>query len=504
MSALAHTPSAASAVSPQDAALVAGLTGLSADSRAVRPGFLFAALPGSRTDGREFIGEALARGAVAVLALPGTVLPADAGAGVTLIVDDRPRRRFAWLAAAFHGRQPERVAAVTGTNGKTSTVSFVRQIWQALGRSAASLGTLGIVAPNGETPGSLTTPDPVTLHAALADLAGQGVTHLAMEASSHGLDQERLHGVWVAAAGFTNLSHDHLDYHGSMAAYLDAKARLFEEVLEPGGTAVLNLDDPSGRELAERLRDRGLLLVGYGRAEDAALRLRAARPLARGTHLAVEVDGRRFELELPVVGGFQVHNALCALGLVLAEPGVDRPAAVAALGRLRGVRGRLEEVARHVTGAPVFVDYAHTPDALETVLQALRPHTAGQLVVVFGCGGDRDRAKRPEMGAIAARLADRTIVTDDNPRTEAAAPIRAAILAACPGATEIGDRRAAIAVGVEELGEGDVLVIAGKGHETGQIVGDTVHPFDDAEVARAAVAALGDAVPSPRQGGQAT
>lgn len=487
--------------SPEDAGLIARLSGLTADSRAVRPGFLFAALPGSKVDGRAFIGEALARGAVAVLAPTGTVLPAEAGAEVALIADDRPRRRFARLAAAFHGRQPETVVAVTGTNGKTSTVSFARQLWALLGRSAASLGTLGIVAPDGETPGSLTTPDPVTLHATLADLAERGVTHLAMEASSHGLDQERLHGVRLTAAGFTNLSHDHLDYHGTMAAYLDAKARLFEEVLPPGGTAVLNLDDPAGRTLAARLAGRSVRVIGYGRAGDA-LTLEAATPLAAGSRLTLSVFGRRTSLDLPVVGGFQVHNALCALGLVLADPAVDRDAAVAALGRLRGVRGRLEEVARHVSGAPVFVDYAHTPDALETVLTALRPHTAGRLIVVFGCGGDRDRAKRPAMGAIAARLADRAIVTDDNPRSEEPAAIRAAILAACPGAVEIGDRRAAIAAAVESLAEGDVLVIAGKGHESGQIVGNTVHPFDDAEVARAAVAALGDALPVTRQGEQ--
>ncbi|NNG04335.1 MAG: UDP-N-acetylmuramoyl-L-alanyl-D-glutamate--2,6-diaminopimelate ligase [Inquilinus sp.] len=466
------------------------ITGLTADSRAVEPGFLFAALPGSQADGRDFIGAAIAKGAIAILAPAGTVLPDYAGAA-TLITDDRPRRRFALIAAAFHGSQPATIAAITGTNGKTSTAHFTRQIWERLGHRAASLGTLGITAPGLENYGALTTPDPAALHASLADLAAAGVTHLAMEASSHGLDQYRLDGVRVTAAGFTNLSRDHLDYHGTMEAYLAAKGRLFDEVLAPGGTAVLNADAPESSALAARARAAGRRVSTYGVAGEA-IRLDDAVPQADGLALGLTIEGRRYSANLPLVGTFQVANALCALGLVLADD-VAPAAAVEALGHLQGVRGRLEQVARHPNGAPVYVDYAHTPDALETVLKALRPHTVGRLVCVFGCGGDRDPGKRPLMGATVAQLADRPIVTDDNPRTEDPAAIRAATLAACPGAREIGDRAGAIRSAIAGLAPDDVLIIAGKGHETGQIVGEEVHPFDDAEHARAAAAGLGAA-----------
>ena len=466
--------------------------GLTADSRDVRPGYLFAALPGRRADGRGFIADAVARGATAVLAPPGTVLPAGADA-VRLIEDDQPRRRFAQLAAAFYGRQPEVIAAVTGTNGKTSTVHFTRQMWRSLGYAAASLGTLGIEAQGLTRGGALTTPDPVVLHASLADLADGGVTHLAMEASSHGLDQFRLDGVRVGAAGFTNLSHDHLDYHGTMAAYLAAKARLFTDVLAPDGTLVLNADAPEATTIARQAWTRGRALVTYGR-NGRTIRLEKSAPLAHGTRLNLIVEGRRCVIVLPLVGEFQALNALCALGLVMAG-GVQPIEAVATLGRLQGVRGRLERVARHPNGAPIYVDYAHTPDALKTVLTALRPHTKGQLICVFGCGGDRDREKRPVMGSIARLLADRAVVTDDNPRTEPPDTIRSAILAACPDALEIGDRAEAIATAIRELGPTDVLVIAGKGHETGQQVGSELRPFDDAEVARAAVAELGGEAP---------
>ncbi|MGQ9365404.1 UDP-N-acetylmuramoyl-L-alanyl-D-glutamate--2,6-diaminopimelate ligase [Azospirillum sp. ST 5-10] len=463
------------------------VTGLTADSRAVAPGCLFAALPGSRADGRAFVADALARGAAAVLAPEGTVLPA--GSDAVLVTDAEPRRAFARAAAAFHGRQPDAVAAVTGTNGKTSTVTFARQIWAALGHNAGSLGTLGVVAPGVERYGAMTTPDPVTLHRVLAELADAGVDRLAMEASSHGLDQFRLDGVRLAAAGFTNLTRDHLDYHGTMAAYLAAKAALFERVLAPGGTAVLNADIPEFDGLDAICSRRGHRVLGYGFA-GRELTVRAVEPLPHGQRLDLTVLGREVTVDLPLVGRFQAWNALCALGLVLGTGGsADR--AVPALASLQGVPGRLQHVATHPCGAPVFVDYAHTPDALETVLTALRPHAAAKLVVVFGCGGDRDRGKRPVMGELAGRLADRAIVTDDNPRTEDPAAIRREVLAGVPGAEEIGDRRQAIRAAVRGLGPGDVLVVAGKGHEQGQIIGTEARPFDDAAEARAAVAEVG-------------
>ena len=468
---------------------LAGLAvaGLTADSRQVRPGMLFAALPGSRTDGRRFIADAVRAGAVAVLAPEGTELPVGAET-VRLITDAEPRRRFARMAAALYHRQPCTIAAVTGTNGKTSTVHFLRQIWDRLGHRAAALGTLGLSGPTGTAPGNLTTPDPVALHAALAELAEAGVTHLAMEASSHGLDQFRLDGVATRLAGFTNLSRDHLDYHGSMAAYRQAKWRLFETLLLPDGVAVIHGDGEEGRRLAAHLAAAGRRVATTGRGGDA-VRLLALEPEADGQVLTLGIAGREHRARLPLVGGFQVDNALVALGLAIAG-GAAPEAAVAALEDLTGVRGRLERVGRHPSGAPVFVDYAHTPDALAALLGALRPHVGGRLVVAFGCGGDRDPGKRPEMGAVVHRLADRAIVTDDNPRTEDPATIRRAVLAACPGALEIGDRAAAIRAGLGGLEAGDCLVIAGKGHETGQTVGTEVRPFDDAETARRALAAI--------------
>jgi UDP-N-acetylmuramoyl-L-alanyl-D-glutamate--2,6-diaminopimelate ligase len=463
--------------------------GLTADSRAVGPGFLFAALPGVKTDGRAFIDDALARGAIAVLAPSGTVLDRP---GVRLITDDNPRRRFARMAAAFHGnRQPDILTAVTGTNGKTSTALFARQIWGRLGHKAAAIGTLGVVAEGIEAQGGLTTPDPVALHAALAELARLGVTHACLEASSHGLDQYRLDGARLIAAAFTNLTRDHLDYHGTMEAYAQAKLRLFAELVPPGGSAVVNADSPLAPRLAEVARARGLDLLEYGR-QGRALRLIDARAEAGGQCLTLEVLGRTATVRLPLAGGFQAANALAALGLVLAT-GADRAAALDALEHLDGVPGRLQLAAHHPSGAPILVDYAHTPDALETVLAALRPHVGpgGRLLAVFGCGGDRDAGKRPQMGAIAHRLADIVRVTDDNPRGEDPAAIRAAIRAACPGAIEIGDRRRAIRDAVADLRGGDVLVLAGKGHERGQIVAGQVLPFDDVAEARAAVTALG-------------
>ncbi len=464
------------------------IVGLTCDSRLVEPGFLFAALAGARADGRAFIPEAMRRGAAAVLAPPGTRIETREPP-VPLLVDDNPRRRFALMAARFFASQPRTVAAVTGTNGKTSVVSFLRQVWTRLGRQAAGVGTLGIAAPGLEVAGSLTTPDPVELHRILADLAGRGVECLAMEASSHGLAQHRLDGVRVAAGAFTNLSRDHLDYHGSMESYLEAKTRLFSDIMGAGGVAVVNADAPYGEAVRAACAARGQRIITYGaRGED--IRLEDAAPLPEGQRLRLTVMGRAHTVSLPLVGAFQAENALCALGLALAC-GEDAERAVAALEDLDGAPGRVQRIAGHPGGAAVFVDYAHTPDALASVLEALRPHARGRLFVVFGCGGDRDPGKRPQMGRTACALADVVIVTDDNPRSEDAARIRRQILAACEGARDIADRRQAIAAAVAELRPGDLLVVAGKGHEQGQIVGDEVRPFDDAEVLRAAIGELG-------------
>lgn len=455
------------------------ILGLTADSRQVRPGYLFAALPGSRIDGRRFIEDALARGAVAVLAEPGTRLER---ADVPLVADPHPRRRLALMAARFYGRQPRTITAVTGTSGKTSVICFVRQLWIELGFQAASLGTLGIIAPGLERAASLTTPDPIQLHKELADLAAAGIDHLAMEASSHGLDQYRLDGVQVRVAAFTNLGRDHLDYHPTMEAYFAAKQRLFTEVMAPGGVAVLNADVPEYPALVEACRMRRHQVLSYGKHGET-LRLENVSTKASSQTIRFALDRRRYEVRVGLVGAFQAHNLLCALGLVLGAGG-DAQAAVAALAHIKGVAGRMQRVARLANGAAIFVDYAHKPDALAAVLAALRPHTARRLVIVFGCGGDRDKGKRPQMGEIARRLADRIIVTDDNPRSEDPAEIRRQILAGCPEAEEIGDRAQAIKAAMRGLEAGDLLVIAGKGHERGQIVGDKTLRFDDAEVAR--------------------
>jgi UDP-N-acetylmuramoyl-L-alanyl-D-glutamate--2,6-diaminopimelate ligase len=462
------------------------IKGLTADSRAVEPGFLFAALPGTRSHGRDFIPEALRRGAVAILADPDTTLPSSDG--VVLVTDPNPRRRLSLMAAVFYRAQPRTIAAVTGTSGKTSTADFTRQIWTRLGRKAASLGTLGMIAPGREEYLPLTTLDPVGLHQRLDYLGRAGIDHLAIEASSHGLDQYRLDGVRVSVAAFTNISHEHLDYHGSMAAYLAAKKRLFAELLPAGGPAVLNADAPEYSELEELCRSRGCRVMSYGRA-GGTLRLERQQAVPSGQELTIRIEKTRLDILFPVPGSFQAMNAMAALGLVISSGG-DPARAAQALGELKGVRGRIEHVATHPSGARIYVDYAHKPDALETVLKAVRPHVTGRLTVIFGCGGDRDRAKRPLMGAIATRLADRVIVTDDNPRSEEPAAIRREILAAAPGAVEIGDRGEAIRSAVAGLTAGDILVVAGKGHETGQLVGTKTLPFDDAEVARDAVAEI--------------
>ena len=462
--------------------------GLSADSRCIGPGFLFAALPGTKADGRAFLGQAIASGAVAILAPEGTTLPPGADR-VALITDAEPRRRLARLAARFYGQQPKYVAAVTGTNGKSSVADFARQLWTLLGAEAASIGTLGIVIPGKPTRPSLTTPDPVRLHETLAELAGGGITHLAIEASSHGLDQGRLDGVRVTAAAFTNLTRDHLDYHGSMAEYLAAKAILFDRILADDGTAVLNADVAEAKDLEAIARRRGLSTIKVGAAACADLRLLLRLPDASGQTLRIAFRGETVEVRLPLLGAFQASNALMALGLVVAC-GATFTVAAEALGKLAGVPGRLQLVAERRNGAKVFVDFAHAPDGIDTVLSALRPHVAGRLVVAFGAGGDRDAGKRPLMGEAACRHADVVIVTDDNPRTEDAAKIRRQVMAGCPDAREIGDRATAIREAIAMLESEDALVVAGKGHEQGQIVGSKILPFDDATVCRAAVSAL--------------
>ncbi|MEQ8603527.1 MAG: UDP-N-acetylmuramoyl-L-alanyl-D-glutamate--2,6-diaminopimelate ligase [Marivibrio sp.] len=462
------------------------LTGLTADSRQVRPGYLFAAVPGSKTDGARFAKDAVAAGAIAVLAPPGALSADDLGAGVTLVTDSNPRRRLAKMAARFYRPQPDLCVGVTGTNGKTSVASFTRQLWQATGAPAASVGTLGVQGPGFPGGAGLTSPDPVDLHRHLRELAEAGIQHVAMECSSHGLDQYRLDGVAFAAAAFTNLSRDHLDYHGTMEAYRAAKLRLFDELLPRGGALVANARAAEFDALANIAHERGLELVSYG-LEHGRIRCLKIEPRGGGFDLALDVMGERYEVDFPLPGRFQVENALAALGLVLAT-GSSARVAVPCLSRLEGVRGRLEPAAVTADKARIYVDYAHTPDALQTVLETLRPHVTGRLIALFGCGGDRDRGKRPMMGEIAARFADAAVVTDDNPRSEDPAAIRTEITAACPGAQEIGDRREAIHAAVAQLRPGDVLLVAGKGHEQGQTVGDTVLPFDDASVVREAAA----------------
>jgi UDP-N-acetylmuramoyl-L-alanyl-D-glutamate--2,6-diaminopimelate ligase len=460
------------------------IAGLTADSRRVMPGWLFAALRGTRADGTEFIAGAVAKGAAAILAEDGALEAPETPASVPVLTSAQPRRALALMAARFYGAQPATAVAVTGTSGKTSVADFARQIFAALGHRAASLGTVGLVAPGGRSYGSLTSPDPVTLHATLAQLARDGVTHIALEASSHGLDQHRLDGLRLSAAAFTNLGHDHLDYHPSVEAYLAAKLRLFSELLPPDGVAVVNADGKAAQNAivaAERARRRVLTV---GRA-GATLALEAQEPDRFAQRLRVRHAGATTDIRLPLPGAYQAGNALLAAGLALAtgEP-ADR--VLPTLEGLRGVEGRLETMGL-VRGGLAVIDYAHKPDALAAALGALRPFAPGKLVCVFGCGGDRDRAKRPIMGRIAAELADTVIVTDDNPRTEDARAIRAEILTGAPGAREIGDRAEAIRAGARLLRPGDVLLIAGKGHETGQIVGDTVLPFSDHEVVRALV-----------------
>lgn len=455
--------------------------GLADDSRRVAPGFVFFAIPGAKVDGARFIDEAVAKGAMAVI---GERQPAGPLASTPFILVDDVRRALALAAAVFHRRQPAVIAAVTGTSGKTSVAAFCQQIWAKLGHPAASLGTLGIVAPTGAVYGSLTTPGPIALHESLSRLASDGITHLAIEASSHGLDQKRLDGVKLSAGAFINLSRDHLDYHLTLEAYLKAKIRLFDTLLAPGQAAVINADSGEAEAVTAAAKARGLTLFTVGRA-GRDLRLADWRPGNFASELSIAFEGRVIKTALPLAGEFQVSNALVAAGLCIAT-GSPAAGVLAALETLEGAPGRLQLAGRRGT-APVFIDYAHKPDALEKVLLALRPLATGRLIVVFGCGGDRDQGKRPLMGEIAARLADRVVVTDDNPRSEPPAAIRAAILAGTAQGTaevvEIGDRASAIDTAVASLEPGGVVVIAGKGHETGQITGDTVLPFSDLDCA---------------------
>ena len=457
------------------------ITGLSADSRKIRPGFLFAAIPGTQQDGRDYIDDAIDAGAKAVLGPPN--LRQDTRAtDVAVITDSNPRRQLARMAARFYSAQPRTIAAITGTNGKTSVANFTQQFWTRLGHPAASLGTLGVCGPNLKGGPSLTTPDPVELHRTLSSLRQQGVNHLALEASSHGLEQYRLDGVQVTAAAFTNLTRDHLDYHGTMDKYRAAKRRLFIELLRDDGVAVLNAESPEYEGLRGIAEDRRQRVISYG-LHTGNLCCLDAKPSADGWDLQIRAFDNTLSTKFPLPGDFQVTNMLCAAALI-AACGDDVNAALQHVATLDGVPGRLELAAQMDNGASIYVDYAHTPDALDVVLKTLRPHVQNELAVVFGCGGDRDAGKRPEMARIAAQRADTVFVTDDNPRTEDAQHIRREVLAGCPDATEIGDRRAAIAAAMSDLSPGDVLLVAGKGHEEGQIVGDEVLPFHDATVIR--------------------
>jgi UDP-N-acetylmuramoyl-L-alanyl-D-glutamate--2,6-diaminopimelate ligase len=459
------------------------IAGIASDSRAVKPGFMFIAVPGTKTDGLSFVPQAVALGAVAVMAERRPQLPDD----IAFVAVPEARRALALVAARFFPRQPKVIAAVTGTSGKTSVAAFTREIWTRLDQPAASIGTVGLVAPGHAVYGSLTTPDPIALHRSLDELAREGVTHLALEASSHGLDQHRLDGVRISVGSFTNLSRDHLDYHPSLEAYLAAKLRLFTELVPADGAAVIDVDHDHSDVVVAAAKARRLQLITVGRRGEG-IRLVDAEIEGFSQILKVAHAGREYRVRLPLVGAFQVENALVAAGQAIAT-GSDPEAVFSALEHLQGAKGRLERVGDK-DGAPIFVDYAHKPDALAKALDALRPYVSRRLVVVFGAGGDRDQGKRPLMGAIAVEKADHVIVTDDNPRSESPASIRAAILSSAKAATEIGDRGEAIRRAIAELEPGDVLLIAGKGHESGQIVGDRMLPFTDHEAVATALKAL--------------
>lgn len=459
------------------------VSGITAASAAAGPGAIFAGLPGAKVDGASFVPDAIARGAVAVIV--GKNKGVHVPEGVALIEVDNPRAALAKIAAKLAGRQPDIAVAVTGTSGKTSVADFTRQIFTALGHQAASVGTIGIVKPSGAVYGSLTTPDPVTLHAALAALADEGVTHLAFEASSHGLDQHRLDGVKLSAAAFTNLGRDHMDYHPTVEDYLRAKLRLFTELLQPGQPAVINADGAYSGEVAAAAKARGLRVMTVGSGGDALQRTSLSRDGFRQI-IGVNAGGKSYEVHLPLVGAYQVENALVAAGLAIAV-GENTEAVLQTLGGLKGVPGRLEIIGER-NGGLAIVDYAHKPEALAAALDACRPFATGRLISVFGCGGDRDKGKRPIMGRISVERADITIVTDDNPRSEQPAQIRKEILSGAVGAREIGDRAEAIATAIAMMTPGDVVLVAGKGHETGQIIGNRIVPFSDHDEIRKALA----------------
>jgi UDP-N-acetylmuramoyl-L-alanyl-D-glutamate--2,6-diaminopimelate ligase len=453
------------------------VTGFALDHRKVALGNVFGAFRGSRFNGEDFIAEAVKRGASAIVARPEARVE-----GVPHLAAAEPRKLFAELAAKFFAPYPDVIVAVTGTNGKTSTVELTRQLWRMDGRRSASIGTLGVTTADDQVKTGLTTPDIVTFLSNMAGMERMGISHVAYEASSHGLDQYRAEGVPVKAAAFTNFSRDHLDYHRDMDAYFAAKMRLFDEVVETDGTAVVWTGDPKSDEVIGHAMRRGLKLVTVGpKAETIELESRASTPL--GQQLLLRHAGKEHKLSLPLIGAYQMNNVLTAAGLVLATGG-DWVTTLAGMGRVSPVRGRLERAVISHAGAPVYVDYAHTPDAVEAAISALRPHVEGRLITVLGAGGDRDHGKRPDMGAVAARLSDVVIVTDDNPRSEEPAAIRKAVLAGAPGAIEIGDRRQAIGEAIAMAKVGDIVLVAGKGHEQGQIVGDQVLPFDDVTVAR--------------------
>lgn len=460
-----------------NAGLDSSVTGFAIDNRKVAPGTVFGAFQGLRVNGEDFIADAVRAGAVAVVARPDAKVE-----GAIHLAHPNPRRLFALLAARYFAPFPDVTVAVTGTNGKTSTVELTRQLWRMLGHKSASIGTLGVTTSVDQVSTGLTTPDIVTFLSNMSGLRREGITHAAFEASSHGLAQYRTEGLPVAAAAFTNLSRDHLDYHGDMDSYFDAKMRLFDEVVAPDGAAVVWADDAWSPKVIERVSKRGLRLLSVG-VQGQALRLANRTPTQLGQTLEIEAEGKSFKVNLPLIGAYQAANALTAVGLVVAG-GESVARVLEMLGRVQPVRGRLERAVISRAGAPVYVDYAHTPDGLRAAIEALRPHTKGRLIALFGAGGDRDAGKRPQMGKVAAELADHVIVTDDNPRSEEPSAIRAAVMAGAPDAQEIGGRRAAIAAAIAMAGADDIVLLAGKGHEQGQIIGDRVLPFDDVTVAR--------------------
>jgi UDP-N-acetylmuramoyl-L-alanyl-D-glutamate--2,6-diaminopimelate ligase len=460
------------------------ILGITSNSKEVKPGYLFAALPGLNFDGRQFIDEALARGAVAVLMELTSDDFLEIGCAEFIYVEN-PRRQFALIAAEFYKEQPNYIAAVTGTNGKTSVVEFARQLWAMEGKACASLGTLGISGENIDLESNLTSPDVVSLHSNLRALSRKGITNLAIEASSHGLDQNRLDGLVINSAAFTNLTLDHLDYHLNVNSYFLAKSRLFSELLRKKGVAVLNADSPYFQKLKNICIDRKISIFSYGYSVDANIRIIRSAPMPKGQQVELEIKGKRFDFFLSLMGEFQLFNALAALGLVSDGKLAGIESHLNNFHNLCGVRGRLEYIGSHQSGAPILVDYAHTPDALENILSSLRPHVKGKLVCVFGAGGDRDKKKRPLMGMVVEKFADTVIVTDDNPRSENPIEIREAILMGCPSGQNVGERSKAINVALSSLNKKDLLVIAGKGHETSQEVDGRIIAFDDAEFVKA-------------------